>query len=270
MAGEAFMVVIFENDFKNKILTMSFKPGSALKSQADVASWKTQWTQALTSWHSPYKVLADFSELALNSDQELDPNLRQSVQQMLDFFSKFFMRSIVGYAPEASVALKSLPMEIFTSEEDASAKLGIRGLRTNQSGDFRASIQFDNHFEQNVIELHFLNAVRLSDANQIQTIQSKLMNNLMQWHSAWNLIVDCSTCSFEPDGFAAFQKMLARCKGFFMKTCVGYGGTDDKTLYPFPMYRARHRAAAAVQGDESSGRAANCQTRKKKPTAEGL
>ena len=149
------------------------------------------------------------------------------------------------------------------SEEEAAIEAGIRQPKTREPTDFRSSIQLQNHFQQHTVEMSFSIPVVIDQKAQVQTLKSKLMNNLMQWHSKWSLLVDCANLEVAPVVHEDFEKMLATLRGFFLKQAVGYAPRIAKENYPFEVYRVRHRAAAVLEGEGNfSGDKADCKSRK--------
>lgn len=252
------MKVNFEHNYQLKYMTQSFAEPVHLASADDVMQWRKQWMSALSSWHSPYKALIDCSNLEANDD----PEVKKSLELMLKFFQGFFLRKVVGFAPHAD-KLQHLPFEILSNIEDAAVALGIRTPKAAVPGDFRSSIQFQNHFQQHVIELNFAEPVMINTSEQVAILKSKFMNTLMQWHSKWSLMVDCTNLEIDPAVLPDFERMLKVLGGFFMKTAIGYSPKGAKETYPFPVYRSRHKAAAQLEHEGSfSGDAADCKSRK--------
>jgi hypothetical protein len=261
------MKINFENDFQQKIMLQSFAEPSVIASKADVTSWRSIWTSELKSWHSPYKVIVDCSHLTIHGT----PEVVDALKLMLKFFEGLFLKSIVGYGlTGASSQVESLPLRFVGSFEEAQTAAGVRGIRgpANKT-DFRSTIQFQNHFAQHVIELSFSDDVLIDSKEKIDILKSKLTNNLMQWHSKWSLLIDCSHVEFADgikDDWHHFTKYFA---SFFMKSLVGYQPKPEVTAeYPFKAYRARHKAVAMLESEGNfMGNEATCRsTAKKSPS----
>lgn len=253
------MTVQIENDFQQKIMTQGFASPTVLATPADVQAWRSTWMSGLSSWHSPYKVLIDCSQLTVGDD----PAVAKALDVMVRFFNGFFLRKIVGYGLTPGRGHEHLPFPVHATVEEAAVDLGIRQPKERVATDFRSTIQLQNHFQQHTIELNFAQPVVIETKEQVETLKSKLMNNLMQWHSKWSLIVDCANLEVAPDALPHMTKMLAVLKGFFMKQAIGYSPRGAKESYPFPVFRARHRAAAELEGEGNfSGDDANCRSRK--------
>jgi len=233
-----------------------------IKTPKDVQMWRSQWMQELKSWHSPYKLVLDCNQLTVESS----PEVEDALKLMLKFFEGLFLKSAVGFTTSPEALHGMLPFDLVTTFEEAQTKAGVRGMRGPAApGDFRAMIQFQNHFPQHVIEVSFSDAVLIDSNDKIATFKSKLTNNLMQWHSKWNLLVDCTNLSFSPEVFAEWSKMEKYFSSFFMKTCVGYGPSAEKANYPFTVYRARHKAVATLEAEGLfMGNDAQCNSRKAK------
>jgi len=251
------MKIKFDPNYKDKILYMSFSEPVSIKSKSDVLSWRSQWTDALKSWHSPYKAMIDLSNLEEVNDNS---EVREALNNMARFFKGFFLRKAVCFGKEMG---DSLPFESFQDEKIAAKSLGIRERKKLEPGDFRSAIQFENHFQQHVIEVSFADLVSISTPEQVVTFKEKLTNNLMQWHSAWSLLVDCTNLTdvdknLEND----FERIFKFLRGFFMKQVIGYSPAAPTAWYPFPTYRSRHKAAAALESEGFiSGSDANCSSR---------
>lgn len=250
--------VTFEHNYQLKFMTQAFAEPVRLAVPADVQQWRSQWMSALSSWHSPYKALIDCTHLEVDDN----PEVIKSLDIMVKFFTGFFLRKIVGFSPDAA-RLKHLPFEVFSNIDDASVALGIRTPKAATPGDFRSSIQFQNHFQQHVIEINFAEPVILNSREQVATLKSKIMNTLMQWHSKWSLMIDCTNLEVDPALHPDLERMFKVLGGLFMKAVIGYSPKGAKETYPFPVYRARHKAAAQLEHEGSfSGDAADCKSRK--------
>jgi hypothetical protein len=247
----------FESNYRDKILYMSFKEPVSINSKADVLKWRALWTDALKSWHSPYKALIDLSNVEKVEDSE---EVRDALSNMIRFFKGFFLRKAAGYGKEFG---ELLPFDSFSSEEEASKSIGIRERKAVKPGDFRSAIQFENHFQQHVIELSFTDEVEITTSEQVITLKDKLTNNLMQWHSGWNLLVDCSSVKKIDESLQKdFDRIFKFFSGFFMKQVIGYAPSSAGNWHPFKVYRSRHKAAAALESEGfTSGSDANCSTR---------
>lgn len=247
----------FEPDYRAKILRIAFTEETSLENKKDVLAWRNQWTQELKSWHSPYKAVIDASRLTVADNEEVIVAL----ERMHKFLKGFFLRNVAAYGDGAS--LSALPFETFATQEEAAEYLKIRTAAPRAAGDFRSSIQLENHFRQHVVELSFLNEQVIDKVEQVHVLKDKLTNNLMQWHSKWSLIVDCTLLKMEPEVFDEFDKMVRFFNGFFLKKIVGYSPADKDALYPFQVFRARHKAAALLESEGlTSGESADCASRK--------
>lgn len=249
----------FEHDYQQKIMTQTFTEPTTLATSADVQRWRSAWMGQLTSWHSPYKVMIDCRLLTVADD----PAVVKALDVMIRFFNGFFLRKISGFGHNASQGHERLPFPVHATDEDAAVDLGVRQPKDRVPSDFRSTIQLQNHFQQHTIELSFAQPVIVSSKEQVETLKSKLMNNLMQWHSKWSLIVDCANLEVTAEARPHFERMTAVLRGFFMKQAVGYSPRGPKETYPFPVFRARHRAAAELEGEGNfSGDDADCKSRK--------
>lgn len=254
------MKLKFEHDYQQKIMIQAFEEPFRLDSASAVQAWRSAWMQELKTWHSPYKLILDCSNLEyVNSD-----DTQQAMSRMLKFFEGLFLRSITGYGMDQSKGHSLLPFKIVTSFEEAQREAGVRGMRDPKAPvDFRSTIQFQNHFAQHVIEMTFSDDVVIDTKEKVDAIKSKLTNNLMQWHSKWSLLVDCSRVRFDPAMRDHWEKMDKFFKGFFMKVSIGYSPSDtERDHYPFPTFRARHTAVAKLENEGMfMGNEAQCRSK---------
>jgi hypothetical protein len=249
----------FEHDYQHKLMRQSFGEPVVLSTPADVQVWRNAWMGALSSWHSPYKVVVDCTKLTVGPA----PEVKKALDLMLKFFHGFFLRKAVGFGLDAAKGHAFLPFPVLAGEDEAYVDVGLRQPKTREPTDFRSTIQFQNHFKQHTVELNFSQPVVINDVEQVKTLKSKLMNNLMQWHSKWSLLVDCANLEVEAALKEELGKALSSMHGFFMKTVIGYSPKGPKASYPFDVYRARHRAAALLEGEGNfSGDEADCKSKK--------
>lgn len=254
------MKVLFEHDYQKKLMTQVFEAPVELALPRDVLGWRSQWTQALGSWHSPYKLLVDATNLTIQDT----PEVRKALETMVKFFQGFYLRQVVGYGFDAAKGHAALPFTTLPTEEEAAIELGVRVPAKREPTDFRSTIQLQNHFQTHTVELNFAEPVKIETKEQVATLRSKLTNNLMQWHSKWSLMIDCTNLEISPDVDEEFDKMWKVLKGFFMKQVIGYSPKAARDSYPFDVYRARHKAAAFIEGEGNfSGDKADCKSRRK-------
>lgn len=254
------MKLSIQNDFQSKLMIQSFDEATQLTTKADVLAWKQAWLGALQKWHSPYKVIVDCSNLT-----SVHPDLKKDLEIFAKFFKGFFMRSIIGYSSSDSTQISTLPFEIKDSEEAAREALNIRQRQKVSRGseDFRGAIFLENHFQQQCMELSFTDHVKLDSPEKLAMLKSKIINNLTQWHSPWNLLIDCSNLEVSPELEKNFGMMTKFFQGFFLRQVLGYQPFAKDAPYPFKVYRVRHRAAAELETSAAlSGDTANCATRK--------
>lgn len=253
------MNVEFEHNYQQKLIIQKFLPDSQCLSAQDVLHWRQQWTKELTSWHSPYKTLVDVTHLSLS----LDEKMKTSLELMLRFFQGFFLRKISGFGFDDSQNHHLLPFKVFRTREEAEQDLGVRLPKGKEVGDFRSSITLQNFFQQHCIELSFLTPTIIESDHQVKTLKEKMTNNLMQWHSKWTLIVDCSNLKFETPSFEPMTRMLKFFNGLHMKKAVGYNPSGNQESYPFPVFRSRHKAVVDIEGEgQTGGDEADCRSRK--------
>ena len=253
------MKLLTESDYRAKILFLSFEKPCILKTCADVKKLQAQWFEALKSWHSPYKALLDARNLSIEPQEDLEGEFAR-LKRLLE---RFYLRKAVCYGMEGETDLFSFPN--YSTEKEAVEILGIREFFTRKvdPSDFRSLIAFDNHFKDSTIELSFLSEVHIKGKKDLQIFKSKLMNNLMLWHSGWHLLIDCSKLRVEESIFDDFLLLQKSLKGFFLKEVIGYNPKSAKETYPFPVYRSRHKAVLEFEkAGTGEGDVANCSSRK--------
>jgi hypothetical protein len=254
------MKLRFEHDFQQKIMQQTFEEPFVIDSPQAVQQWRSAWMQELKSWHSPYKLIIDCTNLSVTDSQEIN----DALSRMLRFFEGLFLKSVVGFGFNLTKGHDKLGFRMVSSFEEAQKEAGVRGLRSATApADFRDSIQFQNHFAQHVIEMSFSDDALIDSKDKINAIKSKLTNNLMQWHSKWSLLIDCTRIRFDLNMAKDWEKLDSYFKGFFMKTIVGYSPQDHtRENYPFRTYRARHAAVAQLESEgHFMGNEAQCRTK---------
>ncbi len=252
------MNIEFDNDFQQKIMTQAFTEPTTIACKADAMKWRSAWMNALTKWHSPYKMVLDASNLTLESDE-----VKTELEIILKFFNGFFLKKAVAFGLDESKGHSLLPFDVVKTKEEAFEKAGLRAPKDRDPNDFRSSIQLQNHFRQHVMELSFLAPVTINTKEQVTALKSKMTNNLMQWHSKWSLLVDCANLEVDPSVHSDLEMAFKFFKGFFMKEVIGYSPKGATASYPFSTYRSRHRAAALLEGEGNfSGDEADWQSRK--------
>lgn len=243
----------FNPDFQRKLLTQSFAAGSELSSVADVDSWREQWMEQLSAWHTPYKALIDCQNLSIADDPD---SLRLALEQMHSFFQKFFLRKVA--CCNAAAEHQVLPFKQFATTEEAYEFLGVRQPRTGMSNDLRSQVIVQNHFQQQVVELGFSQAFHLDAEDKYLILKSKLSNNLAHWHTHWSLLIDCSNFSISSDYCAKFDALIDFLRRYFLQKVVGYNGKPAE--FSFQVFRSKHRAALALENTDvsMSGDEAHC------------
>lgn len=260
------MKIKFENNFQQKVMQQAFEEMTLISSAADVQAWRGAWTQELKSWHSPYKALIDCSNLDFRPDEKAAIDL----ERMLKFFEGLFLRSVAGFGYSEKLGHEKLPFKVARDFDEAQTLIGVRGVsKSSQGGDFRSLIQFQNHFAQHVIELNFSELAVIDTKEKLEILKSKLTNNLMQWHSKWSLLIDCSNLRFSPELKTDWVRTETYFRSFFMKAVIGYSpDMSDREQYPFETFRARHAAVAKLESEGLfMGNEAQCRSKSpdKKP-----
>lgn len=257
-SGHATKPVHFENHLSLRVMEIHFPEGYAIHGQDDLQALKRAWQGNLSKWHSPYTLLFDARAF------EVDEAMRPAFEKLVAFFKGFFMRKVVGFC-EPGRPPAWMPFEVVEGYEEAAKQTGLgrEGGLKRDLADLRSRIVVDNDFTAHVMDVSFLAETTLRGASDVEILKSKLTNILMQWHTPYSVLVNCVNLRFDPEARVAFGRLERFLKGFFCKTIVGYAPVDDKAGYPFPTYRARHQAAAALEHEGLvSGDVANCSTRK--------
>jgi hypothetical protein len=254
------MKLKFDNNFQQKVMVQTFEEPTVVASKQDVQQWRSTWMQELKSWHSPYKAIIDCSQL----DYRPNDQTTKELELMIKFFEGLFLRSVAGFGFSESLGHQHLPFKVVNTFEDAQELISVRGISKAQSkGDFRSLIQIQNHFAQHVIELNFSEPVVIDSAEKLEIFKSKITNNLMQWHSKWSLLIDCTNLEFAADQKNNWSKIEKYFKSFFMKAVLGYSpNIETRDLYPFETYRARHAAVAKLESEGNfMGNDAQCRSK---------
>jgi hypothetical protein len=253
----------FEHDYQRKIMVQTFQSGTVIENVRDVQTWRSQWMQELKSWHSPYKCFIDLS--AVDRIEHM-PEIVDELKRMRAFFDGLFLKSaVVGSSNTLHFGgLKDWPFTVIENYAEAQQAVGLnRESAPRAAVDFRSLIQFQNHFAQHVVELSFLETCVVDSKDKINILKSKMMNNLMQWHSKWSLLVDCTNVTFSPEIRDEWTKLEKFLNGLFLKTAIGYGPSGDSGVYPFKVYRARHKAVADLESEGFfMGNEADCKSKK--------
>ena len=255
------MNLSFEHHYQQKYLELSFQEDTVIRSADDVLAFRQEWLANLSSWHSPYKALIDGSNLSFESS--MDPkDVKDALGRMEKLLAGFFLKKAVIFGIDQQY-WDLFPFKCVENQEEAFTALGLRQSKQKDSTDFRSAISLQNHFKQHVMELFFERSETIDSTEKVNILKSKITNNLMQWHSPWNLLIDCSQIEVSKDVDEEFQSMVKFFKGFFLKEVIGYSPKEKGLEYPFKVYRSRHAAAGRLEFEGNfSGEEANCQSRK--------
>ncbi|NRA67810.1 MAG: hypothetical protein HRU19_25240 [Pseudobacteriovorax sp.] len=254
------MELSFEHNYQLKFLEMSFPEQTIIKSTDDVMQWRQAWLAGLSSWHSPYKAIVNCENLTIVKGE--DESVEKALSRMETLLKGFFLKKAVVFNADDETA-QMLPFESAGDRDAAFTLAKLKAVKAAKPGDFRSSIQIQNHFRQHVMEISFSEPVSLDSNEKLDILKSKITNNLMQWHSAWNILLDCSNFEIPEDQHANFERLLTFMRGFFLKETLGYSPKSKESRYPFKVYRSRHNAAGRLENEGNiMGDEANCQSRK--------
>ena len=249
----------FEHDFQHKLMIQTFTTGSIINDTDSVRTWRQLWMAQLSSWHTPYKALIDCQHLTVNDD----PQVEEALATLFKFMQKLFLRKAVGANLQTDCNHQLLPFVVLPTAAEARQELGVRAATRPRGDDLRSQIILQNHFRQQVVELSFSMPFVLDNEHKLTLLKSKLSNNLMQWHSKWSLLIDCSNFSIATtyhSNFVALEKFFQR---YFLQKIVGYNVKSSKHDFHFPAFRSKHKAALqlernnAIAGDEAHCRSSS-------------
>lgn len=248
----------FENHYSARVIIIFFPNGYQIQNEEDINNLKKCWSKNLSSWHSPYTCLFDLRNFKISTDME------NSFDKLIQFFSNFFMRKIIGFYDENSNKINT-KFETVIGFENATSqtKLNRENTFKKDLNDIRSKIQIDNDFNAHVMEINFLDKTEFLTKNDVAILKSKLQNILMLWHTPYSVMINCNNCIFSEEAKKEFSTIEKFLKGFFCKTIIGYSPKENKDSYPFLTFRSRHLAAASLTHNGlESGEMANCSTRK--------
>lgn len=250
-----------ENNLQFKYMVQTIET-KVLGNKAQVLEWRQKWMEELKKWHSPYRLLIDCTKL-----QTISEEVQADVANMFRFYRGLHLQKAAYFGPKVPGLDQIDFLKHFANEEEAQGFLRIKARNKILGADagFRDQIQIQNHFRQQVMEVSFANPVKLDTPQKLELLKSKMSNGLMQWHSHWNLLVDCKNLDFEPSLEEKFDLFIKFFKGFFLQQVKGYSPHTRKAFYPFEVRLSRHQAAAELKDANSakiSGDTANCSDRK--------
>ncbi len=233
--------IVFVNHFRERVMEVQCPNGLILNSEPDLTHLKNLWQQNILEWHTPYKCLADFSNL------DIDPSLFPSFMRAIKHLRAFFMTDlvVVSGTPEQTEMLNAmaLPAKIVPNPEDARKTIGLlkacRSPSENISA-FAGLIHFVNHFDNGVMELSFASPVRMETDEDTDELLEALEGNILRWHRAYALIVDTDLLEDTPTARAALTRATCLARGFFCVDVQGYG--LERKTFPLPIQRTRHKA----------------------------
>lgn len=252
----------FEHDFQSKLMLQTFAAGSRLHDEQSVRLWRQLWMAQLSAWHTPYKALIDCQYLTISED----PQLKTALETLLAFMQKLFLRKAVGFNFQPGCNHELLPFAVLPTDTAARQELGIRMPAQPKRNDLRSQIIVQNHFRQQVVEVCFSQPFVIDNDEKLTVLKSKLTNNLMQWHSQWSLLIDCSNFSIAAAYHEPFRQLELFLQRYFLQKIIGYNIKQAAKEFPFAAFRSKHKAAlqfdnnATLAGDE-----AHCRSRSPAP-----
>ncbi len=255
------MQVDFNSDYQKKILHIRFGEGTDLSTPEQVQELKTLWLKALKTWHSPYRALIDCQHLRFQVPQPLAQ--KKALATLFAMLEKLFLKKALGFNLQDQYVGFELPFEIAASEDEARSRFGLDRAKVVKNENFRDLIQIDNHFRQYFMEVSFTLPAIFDDSAKIKILKDKIMNNLMQWHSPWTLLLDAANLEVKAELVEEFAKALGYFKSLFLQEIITYGQNQGEPL-PFNHKRLRHVALNFIKapGNAAPAGEANCSTRK--------
>jgi len=251
--------ILFEHHLKEKVMEIIFPDGFEIHSAESIDTLKTQWSENLKKWHSPYSCLMDCRKLSIDSQ------MAEDFEKLVQFFLKFFMKKIIGFSDDMSTNSHFLPFEVIAPYDNALVSLGMGkgfgGLERDLT-KLRSRIHIDNDFNAHVMEISFLAKTDLLTAGDVTILKSKIQNALLQWHTPYSILFNTNDLTFSDEAIEAFAQFEKFLKSFFCQKIIGYGSGLNSN-FPFKVFRARHQAASQLTHQGlSSGEIANCSTKK--------
>lgn len=256
----------FDPDYRARILSISFLEPTVISKTSDILKLRSSWTNALKTWHSPYKALINSENLSICLPETVEEQQKfiRAWETFITFLKGFHLQRIASYGSNEE-QIPKLPFPQFETFEEACAHIGVRDFTkvTRKSGDLRSSIILDNQFRQHTVELSFAEHCTIANKSQLMVLKSKMTNNLMQWHSKWNLLINCENLTLDESIHQEFEQMIRFFKGFFLANMIGYQPHSKEDKYPFKVFRSRHKAASELtQVGQIAAEEANCASRK--------
>lgn len=261
------MKLTFENDFQKKFMIQTFEDDVVFDGKKSLLTWKSKWLEALSKWHSPYKCIVHLPKVGGFAEEAAKEEFHNEAKKLIQFFKGFFLIKIVGvYKSENIDEIRELfPFEVVENFEMACEKAGYRLQKLSKAAaTLREQIKIENHFRQQVVEMSFDPNTVIQKKSDIAIVKAKLTNNLMQWHSPWNLLIDFDNLEVSEGLEEEINSLIRYLKGFFLKSVTGYGIKGDLTYIPFKIYKSRHKAVALLEREGNfSSDEANCSSRGK-------
>lgn len=132
IADDFRSLIEIDNHLPAQIVEVSFAEPVHLATKAHIATLRSKLTHNLMHWHQSWCLLVDMSTIA-----SIDPAIYPPVNQMLEFFSGFFMLGALGYGSGDSAHHHQLDM-VFCRTKHKAMMMAER-LREQQSIPTEAS-----------------------------------------------------------------------------------------------------------------------------------
>lgn len=235
--------VEFVNHFRERVMEVQLPNGLVLDDEETVRFLSQQWSQNILNWHTPFSCVLDCSHL------RIAPGQVKTFQRFINHLRSFSMKKIIGFCESEAQRLElagvELPFDLALGRDTALRAAGFRkrsSATAAEDADLRDVLQFEHHFDQRVMEVLCLRQVEFSSAAEVAVLRDKFENMVLQWHSPFVLLLDCTSCTFQPEAHAAFADFVGFARSFFCVGIVGFQPCGPRENYPFPTFRTRHRA----------------------------
>ena len=259
-------MIKFKSDYAKKILYIDILDIDKISSKNGLLEFKSLWCDQLKHWHSPYKALINFSLCASELNQEYihnlnDQNYIKALERLLNFFYGFHLKKAVCYGLNPD-DFESFPIMIAKDLAGAYDYLSISRNKKNSNNvkdlsvyEFtRTFLAINNDLDSYLVELSFEEKIYLNHKDNFKALKSKLINNMVHWHSFWCLLIDFSNISSLD---SCFDKDLSNIfkffNGFFLKSIYVYNSahidfsklplTKDAVVFT----RSRHKAMTLLK-----------------------
>ncbi len=242
------MKIHFENHFSDRLMEITFDEDATIETPAHFLEVHRRWSDNILGWHTPYSCLVHLGGLSVA------PPFEREFSRMLSLFRGFHMRKIVAVtaglelSEENKATLQKCGFDaIASSREEALEVMGFRGRSGAplDDGSVRKRIRIENFFEDHYMELTFTAPTNLHTQDDVLELRTRIEYAIHQWHSEYQVILDCSNLTVSPETFSEFEKLQTFLHAFFCKGFFGHSPKEGEN-YPFKTFLARHLALETI------------------------